>query len=301
MLLYGGAEPWMRDVTTEQLVAMAQRADELGFDLVDVSTHFVMHKDLVGNMGPRWPHSPSMTGFLLGATERIKVLCKLIVPNHNAVELAKTLATLDWASGGRLIAAPMVGYMDWEFEILNVPFEQRGPMMDEYLAAMVELWTANEPEFEGQFVSFRDIVFDPKPVQRPLPLWFGARTRLAARRIARWGHGWVSSPSMTVHARIPSWLEDIRSQPAFAESPRPLEVYAPLLQVDRDPYTHEVRSAEQPLEGKDEILERIALISGYGVTTVIASVGRGATASFEAFLDGLQWYAEEIIPEARDL
>ena len=258
-----------------------------------------MHKELVGNMGPRWPHSPSMTGFLLGATERIKVLAELIVPNHNPVELAKTLATLDWASGGRLIAAPMVGYMDWEFEILNVPFEQRGPMMDEYLAAMVELWTADEPEFEGKYVSFRDIVFDPKPVQQPLPLWFGARTKLAARRIARWGHGF-SSPSMTVHARIPSWSTTSAASPRSSK-PAPLEVYAPLLQVDRDPYTHEVRSAEQPLEGKDEILERIALISGYGVTTVAASVGRGATASYEAFLERLQWFAEEIMPEARKL
>jgi alkanesulfonate monooxygenase SsuD/methylene tetrahydromethanopterin reductase-like flavin-dependent oxidoreductase (luciferase family) len=299
LALYAGDDPW-RDVSTDDLREMAQAADRLGFDFINVSTHFAMHRDHLTNLGPRWVHSLSATGFLLGATKRIKTFCKLVVPNHNPVELAKALATLDWASGGRVIAVPMVGYMPWESEVVGVRYEERGAMMDEHLDAMVELWTAEEPEFAGRYVSFRDIVFDPKPVQEPFPLWFGARTLPALRRVARLGNGWV--PSGVTYESVPRMLEYIRSRPAFEERPRPLEVHVPW--VDRPFILHDMPAdyvPPPPPKTPDEMLERIATIASLGGTSTSASLGEGRPKSVGEFVERLEWFAAEVMPAAREI
>ncbi|HEX4868946.1 MAG TPA: LLM class flavin-dependent oxidoreductase [Acidimicrobiales bacterium] len=62
-----------------------------------------------------------------------------------------------------------VGHAEREFDVLGVPFHERGAITDEHLAAMIELWTSDQPTFAGDHVAFDDIVFEPKPVQRPPP------------------------------------------------------------------------------------------------------------------------------------
>jgi hypothetical protein len=191
----------------------------------------------------------------------------------------------------------MVGYMPWESELVGVPFDERGAMMDEHIDAMIELWTADEPRFEGKYVSFKDIVFDPKPVQQPLPLWFGARTKPALRRIARVGDGWA--PSGLLHEEIPGWLDYIRSQPSFQARPRPLEVFTGF--SSRPFLVHETPAdyvPPPPLTGKDEILERLGYLSSLGVTSTSPAVAGGARTVSE-YLEQLQWFAEEIMPAAR--
>ena len=74
---------------------------------------------------------------------------------------------------------------------LTEPFKNRGVISDEYVQAMRELWSSPNPVFEGQFVSFRDIKFEPKPVQSPLPLWFGGHSRRMMRRVAESGDGCI--------------------------------------------------------------------------------------------------------------
>ncbi len=97
MSLYpGGTTHWWQDITTAELQAIARRADELGYSHLTIPEHIVMNNDLVGTMASRWVHSLSAAGFLLGATTRIKVVCLLVVPLHNPLELAKALSTLDY-------------------------------------------------------------------------------------------------------------------------------------------------------------------------------------------------------------
>jgi len=93
---------------------------------------------------------------------------------QNPIVQAKAWATLDWLSGGRAVAAVGVGWLEEEYKILGVPFHERGRLCDEYLAAMIELWTSESPEFDGKYVSFKDVGFAPKPLQKPhLPIWCG--------------------------------------------------------------------------------------------------------------------------------
>ena len=182
---------------------MARTADRLGYDFLRFGEHLVIHKDMVPAMGSRWNHALTAATFAAAVTTRIRMLPLLVVPYRHPVELARALATLYVLSGGRVSLIAAVGYMDWEFELLNQPFASRYAIADEYLRAMIELWTADEPEFDGRFVRFRDIVFDPKPVQKPrIPILLGGYADSALRRVARYGDGWM--PQRTVTRAEPS-------------------------------------------------------------------------------------------------
>jgi alkanesulfonate monooxygenase SsuD/methylene tetrahydromethanopterin reductase-like flavin-dependent oxidoreductase (luciferase family) len=75
--------------------------------------------------------------------------------------------------------------------MLGVPFAERGPMTDEYLRAMQELWTSPSPSFAGKYVQFSDLHFEPKPVQKPHPpIWVGGHSRAALRRTVELGAAW---------------------------------------------------------------------------------------------------------------
>ncbi|MQG49479.1 MAG: TIGR03619 family F420-dependent LLM class oxidoreductase, partial [SAR202 cluster bacterium] len=116
----------------------------------------------------------------------------MIIPYRNPILTAKMLSTLDMLSKGRLILGAGVGWMEEEFELLDAPpFAERGAVTNEYLRAFIELWTKDNPKFEGKYVNFSDITFLPKPVQKPYPpIWIGGQSKPAIRRAAQIGDCW---------------------------------------------------------------------------------------------------------------
>jgi alkanesulfonate monooxygenase SsuD/methylene tetrahydromethanopterin reductase-like flavin-dependent oxidoreductase (luciferase family) len=310
MTLYPGrGKHWWERITAEQMIRCFRRTEELGYDSVQVPTHFVMNHESAVEMGTRWVHSLSAAGVLLGATTRIHVAPLLVVPYHNPIELAKALSTLSYMSDGRVVFFGMVGYKDWEYELLRVPFAERGAIMDEYLEAMVELWTSDAPAYHGRFVEFDDVVFDPKPV-RPITMWFGGRTKAALRRVARFGDGWMNSH--VPRAQLPAMVDWIRSQPSFEARPRPLEISSPLFEGVRDPDTHEVIEQAKVVVDQDAVLEQVEQLAALGVTKTdpseVLGLGKyqndlpGApppVRDLEEYLDRLAWFAEDVMPEAR--
>ena len=116
----------------------------------------------------------------------------MIAPYRNPIITAKMLASLDVLSNGRVIAGLGVGWMKEEFQNLGSPrFEHRGRVTDEYIRAFRELWEKDNPVFAGRYCSFSDIVFLPKPVQKPsIPIWIGGHSKQALRRAAELGDGW---------------------------------------------------------------------------------------------------------------
>jgi hypothetical protein len=312
MSLYpGGVDHWWKTITCEQFQAIARRCDELGYDAIVIPEHIIMSTSHAPQMGARWVHSLSAAGFVLGATTRISVICLVVVPLHNPIELAKALSTLDYMSGGRVIPMCMVGEQDWEYAVLrSPPFSERGRVMDECMDAMIELWTADRPRYSGAYVSFDEVVFDPKPVQDPLPLWFGGRTKAAMRRIGRIGDGWMNT--QIPRALIPSWIEYVEQRPGFVGRARPLEVSALLWEGVRDPYTHEVLERPTVIAEKDPVLEQIDELARLGVTMTGADMVLGSglyasdepgspkpVGSFAEYLERLEWFAETILPDAR--
>jgi len=209
-----GSHHWRANLTCEEFQRIARTADELGFDAMAIPEHLALPVDLEANMGAYWPHAFTAMAFLAGATSRIKVNSGVIVlPYHHPVALAKAVSTLDVLSSGRVMLTFGVGMAPAEFAAVGVPFERRGRVTDEYVAAMKALWTEERPEFDGEFVHIVDVVFEPKPVQRPHPpLWFGGRSLASLRRAARYGDGWA--PAGGLLGKGP-WFEDDRQLPGL--------------------------------------------------------------------------------------
>ena len=140
-----------------------------------------------------WPEQITTLAYLAGITDQIKLVTSvMIIPYRNPILTAKMLSTLDMLSKGRLILGAGVGWMKEEFELLDTePFAERGAVTNEYLRAFIELWTSDNPTFEGKYVNFSDITFLPKPVQKPHPpIWIGGQSKPAIRRAAQIGDAW---------------------------------------------------------------------------------------------------------------
>ena len=190
----------------ESLRSLAQRAEDLGFDSVWVSDHIVVPRQ-VESFYPYAPDgvatfSPDETyfeplaalNFLAGCTHRVRLGTHvLILPYRNPVLTAKILATLDVLSGGRVILGAGVGWMEEEFQALGLDtYHQRGAVTDEYIQLFKELWTKDEPVFQGKYYQISGSAFQPKPVQKPHPpIWIGGHTGPAIRRAAKYGDGWL--------------------------------------------------------------------------------------------------------------
>ena len=191
--------------TPETLGRIARTGEELGYDALFTGDHILVPRNIASpypyTESGEFPGSPSgesmeqltLLAFLAGQTSRIRLVTSvIIVPHRNPLVAAKALATLDVLSGGRLIVGVGVGWCREEFEAVGCePFDERGAVTDEYIRAFKELWTSDDPTFEGKYVSFSDIWFLPKPVQKPHPpFWVGGESRPAIRRAATLCDGW---------------------------------------------------------------------------------------------------------------
>jgi probable F420-dependent oxidoreductase len=115
----------------------------------------------------------------------------MVVPHRPAVLTAKILATIDYLSKGRLTLGIGAGWCEEEFIAIGaLPFAERGAVTDEFMAVCKELWTADEPRFDGKYVQFKDVLFPPKPPQGAIPIWVGGESGPAMRRTARYGDAW---------------------------------------------------------------------------------------------------------------
>lgn len=289
---------WHHNLTPADMLRIAQRADELGYDHLSIPEHIVMHEEWAEVMGVRWPHAVTALAFFAGATKRIRLTWTiLIVPYHNPVELAKMLSTLDWLSGGRLIASVGLGYMEWEFNLLKAPFQERGAYMDECLEIMIELWTKEKPEYKGRWHQVDRIAFDPKPAQKPYPpLWIGGYTKPSLRRTAKYGNGWY--PWSVARAQIPEMLDYMRAQPEWRQRKlKSFDLVMPLFEGKTDQKTHKEIEHPRIVMEKDAILEQVAALKKLGATAT--GTPTGPTRNLEEHLERLQWFAEEIIPAAK--
>jgi alkanesulfonate monooxygenase SsuD/methylene tetrahydromethanopterin reductase-like flavin-dependent oxidoreductase (luciferase family) len=312
MTLYpGGVSHWWEHITPAEIVSVARRIEELGYDYIEISEHIVMNRESAAEMGSRWVHSLTAAGFIFGATTTIKVMPLIVVPYHQPIELAKTISTLDFLSGGRIVPLMLLGYKRYEYDLLDVPYEPRGAIMNEYIAAMIELWESDSPTFDGEYVKLDDIVFDPRPVQTPVPMHFGGAAPPALRRVARWGHGWNTS-SWTPRSEFRRRVDYIISQPEYQADPRPLELSLGIFEGRRDLQTHRIIEQPKIVMHKEAVLEQLEQIAALGATYTDANdllgIGRfqnsepdapAAVGSLAEFIEHLEWFAAEILPDAR--
>ena len=176
----------------QALVGLATRAEELGFDSVWVHDHVFNVGHVFDRIGGRPYYEPlTLLSFVAARTRRVRLgTSVLVLPYHNPIRLAKTAATLDVLSGGRLVMGIGVGALETEMEAMGSPFKERGAFTDEAIAVMRTLWSQEDPRFDGRYSRFAGMKFSPKPLQKPIPVVIGGVSRAAIRRAAWLGDGW---------------------------------------------------------------------------------------------------------------
>ncbi len=194
--------------TAENLRTLAKHAEDFGFDHLWVSDHIVVPTQVasfypydptgvapfVADAAQNYSEPLATLNYLAGCTQRIKLGTHvLVLPYREPVLTAKIVSTLDYLSGGRVILGVGVGWMEEEFKALGLDtFTERGKVTDEYIQIFKELWTKDDPQFQGRYRQFSEVNFYPKPIQKPHPpIWVGGHTPAAIRRAARLGDGWL--------------------------------------------------------------------------------------------------------------
>ena len=224
-------------VDPDSLTRLITAGEAFGFDYVTLSDHIIIPR----NLDSKYPYTstgefPAGTGYLeqltttayvAALTRRLRfVLSIMVVPHRPAVLTAKILSTIDFLSKGRLTVGAGVGWCREEFEALGAPpFEERGQVTNELLEAFRELWSAEHPKFSGKYVKFDDVVFAPKPVQNPIPVWVGGESGPAMRRAAKYAQAWypvgtAAFPLNTISrfkaglARFRTYAEEVGRDPS---------------------------------------------------------------------------------------
>lgn len=294
------------------LGALAQSAEDLGFDSVWVSDHVVIPEhiastypyspDGVFHSGPSTPvlEPLSALAYLAGCTRRVRLGTHvLILPYRNPLLTAKMVTTLDNLSGGRVDLGVGVGWMREEFAALGYDhlYDRRGAVSDEQIRVLKTLWTEDRPRFEGEFYRFDELGAAPRPVQRPHPpVWIGGHTPLALRRVARSGDGWLP-----IGARPPAHLPPDEIAAGVAS------IREQAQQVGRDPNQIQIAfstsvnlgdraggAERRPFQGSpDDIRADLARYRDAGVQRFVLSFGAAPAAEYER---RLRTFKEQVQP-----
>ena len=172
-----------------ETVRQARWMEDLGYEYFSAGEHF-MRGDPPGPTHAALP----VLAVAAGATDQMRVLSSIILtPFYHPLVLARTTATLDAASGGRLtLGVGVGGEFPVEFEAAGLRVNQRGRRTDECLEVMRKLWTGEKVTFSGRHFQLTDAMINPAPVQKPNPpVWVSGRRDAAMARAAKFGDGWM--------------------------------------------------------------------------------------------------------------
>jgi probable F420-dependent oxidoreductase len=283
----------------------ARRAEELGFSSISISDHIICPAgpDAAG-VTPVWHDFFVLTTHIADRTDHIRLVGSLVLPYRRLLPMAKQIASVDVVSGGRFTLVACVGWLEQEFDLLGVPYHERGAITDEYLRAMRILWTEDMPQFDGKYTRFSDIVFEPKCIQRPhVPIWIGGSGPKAIERLLELGDGWMpmgdeSTTSLRIavdtikeraaaRGRNPDSLE-FRYTLAVGEAESALRSISHSIKVD-EPAVAPMRNPESP----DDVAETIGRFRDVGFTELCMSF---AWKSPSEYLERIEWFAETVMP-----
>jgi len=286
----------------EGLAAFLRAAEDAGFDAVAFTEHPApslkwLHADGHESLDPL-----TALAFAAAVTSRIKLMTYLLVlPYRNPLITAKMIATVDLLSGGRLVVGAGGGYLRSEFLALGVDFEERGALFDEAIDVIRAAWQGESLSFEGRHFTARGQVSVPGPVQRPHPpIWIGGNSKVARRRVARAGDGWMPlliSETVAATTRMPA-LSTIAQLSAAID-----ELNGMLADAGRDPASVRIQVQGPPGDllihrqnSWEELHDWLGELAEAGVTDVVV---RPPGAGVEAAVDALEEFGREGITAHR--
>ena len=190
-----------RPIEVPRLLEVARRAEERGLDSVWVTDHVIVPTQTNVIYREHMLDPLAVLPWLAGVTHRIALGTSVVIlPYRSPIPVAKLLASVDVLSGGRLIVGAAIGWLEGEFDALDVPFKERVSRSEEALELFRTLWTQEHPKLETKRHRLHDVTFSPMPLQKPRPpLYVGGNSEGALRRVARLGDGWHATAT-TVEA-----------------------------------------------------------------------------------------------------
>lgn len=190
----------------DALLGWARFAEQSGFSLAMISDHVAVTPEVQALYPVPFYDPFTSIAWLAAHTQTLELGTSVtVLPYRDPIQTARITANIDQLSGGRFVFGVGTGWSREEYAALRVPFERRGAIADEYLAAIVQLWTSEVASAEtgGEFTTFQDIHTGPAPARKPHPpVWVGGVSRAALRRVLRHGDAWHP---INPH---PSWLRD---------------------------------------------------------------------------------------------
>lgn len=311
------------------IVQVAEEAEWLGFHSVWVHDHVLWETEqhrthlsagsaeaLNESQRPNFYESITTLSYLAGRTKNIKLgIAVLVLPLRNPVVVAKQLANLDVLSEGRLIIGVAPGAPNItksEFEAIGAPYEERGKITDEYIAAIRKIWSENLPSFAGRYSNFTEIQMFPKPTQKHLPILVGGGERgispRALRRVVELGDGWI--PAYLTPEEVRDGISKMRrSASNLGKNPEDYIVaHEMFILVDRDS-TKAIQSASKSLSSSftsveeglkrslvgdpDELAKKLKLYESAGVNLTELKF---VYPNIQALLDMMKLFKDEVMP-----
>jgi probable F420-dependent oxidoreductase len=282
-----------------EVIAQARAAEDAGFDRVIVSGDHVVfgeHLEAYGNpelggrpggkldIGPdaSFPDPVVAMAVLATVTKRVRIMNSLMLAAlRRPIVLAKSVASLDAVSGGRIDLSVGIGWQQEEYAAAGLDFKRRGRLLDHTLEVCQTLWRESRASYRSPELSFESIHMRPKPIQAGgVPLWIsGSVNPGSMRRLARYGSGWNpwGSEQDDVVAAIPRMREAVA---ALGRDPGDIEV------IDHLPLVRDSGGRPQA----DASMENLGRLVEAGVTNV--DVFLPAPAAYDSALDYLAPWAE---------
>jgi probable F420-dependent oxidoreductase len=281
----------------DAVAEMARAIEAAGFDACYVTEHPFPAEDWLATGGH---HSLDPFVALTAAamvTTRLRLHTNILVLAYrNPFLTAKSVASLDALSGGRVILGVAAGYLEGEYRALGADFAARNEVTDEALVAMKRAWEGDVVALSGRGFAAEGNRMLPKPVQRPHPpIWVGGNTKLAMHRVALHAQGWSPFPvpaAFAGRARTAalSSIEDLRDKITYLTDHAKSVGREDTLDVNFVPFGHGMNSREAfHAEAFREQIERLEAI---GVTW--CSIGLPG-ASRSAYLESVARFGEEIL------
>jgi probable F420-dependent oxidoreductase len=291
-------------MSSPELPKVAAMADQAGYHGAFISDHLIYPKELkspypysphpdgrpIWEPETSWPDSWVLIGAMAAVTERLMLSNSIYIAGARPLlSVAKQVATASVLSGGRVALGVGAGWMREEFELMGQSFDDRGPRLNEMMAALRELWQGGWVEWHGKHYEIPPLMMEPHPAE-PIPIYCGGHTDAALKRAARHGDGWIGNAYPWDEAaqhvgRLQGYLKE------YGREDDPFEIIVGF-------YDRPTVDLYQRAEGELGVTGTMCM-PWAGMSDVSTGAHAGLLHSAERYREPIERFAEDIVDKTR--
>jgi probable F420-dependent oxidoreductase len=299
---FAGEARW----TSAGLIQYAQTAEALGFGRLCVNDHLIFPRP--------WLDGPTALALVASHTQQIGLMTTVALPVvRGPLAFAKTMASLDVLSGGRVTVGVGPGSSPFDYRAVGLDFEERWKRLDDAVGLLRAVWSGNKTAYSGRFYTNEGVPMEPVPAQAGgLPIWIGSWGSTAGlRRVARLADGWLASAYNTDPPLFAEALAGLRKQlPSYKKDastfPNAIATMFMYITEDATEADHMLRSvvAKTVRRPEDELQRRLLIGAAEECAAKLAAYrDAGAEAVFvwpvARELEQLELFTERVAPKVR--